>query len=332
MGLARAEERTREVRVFHASETIGIRINTEQVKLPDASIEIDNNTLTDHGSGPSGSDQRFGIRIDTDELPSIGVSGNRLKGFDKSVRIAGTADDDTLGVSLRRNRLTSASTASVFLSGSTPGDAVAIHGNLLEPQAAAGSAGYGVMYANATRTVNATCNKWGAPSGPSSPSGTTLADPETGVSADGAGSAVSESDTEGEANVHFHPWLGESPQLVCNLRAQIPAEKPTQTPRPTVDGGDGSGSGDGDGPGSGDGDGPGSGDGDGGGRNEDSDQNRPTASEGTPQAKGTPSETPSESPTDPPLATPEIVPGFGVGVGLVALVILVGVLAVRRRE
>lgn len=329
MGLARQRRGDR----FHiVSDTMGIRVHTKKTKLADARLVVNNNTLTDYGSITGNPDQSVGIRIDTDDIPRIAVEGNRIRSYGQSVRIASTADTDTLGVSIRRNRLRGASQASIFLAESTPGDAVGIHGNLLQPQASADSAGHGVMYANRTRTVNATCNKWGAPSGPSSHGGATLADPETGESADGAGSAVSASATEGEANVRFHPWLGESPQLVCNLRAEIPAEKPTQTPRPTVDGGDGPGSGDGDGPGSGDGDGPGNGDGDGGGRNEDGDQNRPTASEGTPEARGKTSETPSETPTEPPLATPEIVPGFGVGTGLVAFAILLGLLVVRRRE
>lgn len=89
--------------------------------------------------------------------------------------------------------------------------------------------------ANTTGVVDATCNKWGAASGPSSPhmlmnglmhdnmkTDDPLTDPETGAAADGTGSAVSEGPEAGVSNVHFDPWV--PPPSACTQSDDIPED------------------------------------------------------------------------------------------------------------
>lgn len=67
---------------------------------------------------------------------------------------------------------------------------------------------YGVDNRNASAVVNATNNRWGAQSGPSSNSSDSdapFADPSSGALADGGGAMVSEGSTPGVSNVRFDP-------------------------------------------------------------------------------------------------------------------------------
>lgn len=75
--------------------------------------------------------------------------------------------------------------------------------------------------------VDATDNWWGAPSGPSSPSGGNLTDPVTGAVANGTGQAVSENDsTAGVSNVRFDPWLRTEPTLGIGELGIVTAQLP----------------------------------------------------------------------------------------------------------
>lgn len=68
---------------------------------------------------------------------------------------------------------------------------------------------YGVLNQDNT-VLNAMHNYWGE-DGPSSSSPETLQDPVTCAQADGNGSTVSEGAIRGVSNVHFDPWLDQTP-------------------------------------------------------------------------------------------------------------------------
>lgn len=324
------------------AQMLGIRVKA--TGQPNGSIVIRNNKLR-AGTSPIGTQNfLFGITIKGKEVPSTLVADNRVQGYQQGVRVA-TKSNNSM-VSIRRNRLTGSKTASVFVTGPTPGEAAEIHQNLLNPL----RFGYGVKHsmgggggghmgvgggngsgggqtATHQQPVDATCNRWAAPSGPSSRRHTVV-DPMTGAPADGNGSIVSQGHMHGRSNVHFHPWIGESPRLSCakavvGTATPTPTPGPTRTPWPTAESGDGPGAGSGDnGTGPGDnGTGPGTG--------------TATAAgggEGTSTATARVAATSTPTGTPPPTATPEIVPGFGVGVWLVAFALLVAVLAARRRD
>lgn len=311
------------------SDSMGIWIGTKGVQLANAGIQIRNNTFRDEGSA-SWTNSQYGVLLTTGDTPSTAITANAILGYEQSLRVDTTADSNTVGVTVGLNRLSGASKASVFLSESTPGDSVAIHGNLLQPTDGPAEPGYGVFYANETRTVNATCNLWGATDGPSSPGNGTLTDPETGAAADGSGSAVSDSDAEGVANVRFDPWVKAPPFTGCAqgdgaIPTMTPTPEPTPTatetssPTPTPPPGTATGNGSGRGKGNGTGTG-----------GEGSSGNRGGEGKPVATAMAQTTQTPTSTVT-PPTATPEIVPGFTVTFGFVAIVILVVAVAVRRR-
>lgn len=199
--------------------------------------------------------------------------------------------------------------------------------------------------------VNATNNYWGC-GGPSSG----LQDPHTERMANGTGDAISAGDDPGISNVHFDPFFVRE-GLTCPSESDLGTPTPTPTPMPTGpttptqqppptstaatstptpggggEGGTGSG-GDGTG-GTGGGGDAGSGpatatDSGADGRSSDSDDSGGTSTP-TPSVSPTPTVTPTLTPTPTVSPTPVVEPGFGVGVWLVGIAILVGLLAGRR--
>jgi hypothetical protein len=87
-------------------------------------------------------------------------------------------------------------------------------GNVVHFCNIAGSSSFGVDASTLSgTTIDATDNYWGSASGPSGG----LADPVTGVVANGTGDRVS-------ANVHFDPWTGMSIGVVVEDPALVPGE------------------------------------------------------------------------------------------------------------
>lgn len=321
------------------AKMLGIRVTAADQS--NGSLMVRNNTLT-AGTSPIGSQTTLqGIAITGRKVPTTAITDNQVNGYQQSVHVGVRSNKST--ISIRRNRLTGANVASVFVSGPTPGDAVEIHQNLLNPlrfgygvksskeagggghMMGGGSGGSGNEHSTTDQQpVNATCNRWAAPSGPSSQR-MIVVDPVTNEPANGNGSAVSRGHMHHKSNVRFHPWLGESPRLSCQkvlvgTATPTPIPTPTRTPWPTI--------GSGDGPGSGSGDGPGTRSGDRQGANQGRDDGGGT---GTSTAMTRVPATASDTATPPPTATPEIVPGFGVGVWLLGFALLIALLIVRRR-
>lgn len=180
--------------------------------------------------------------------------------------------------------------------------------------------------------LNATNNYWacGGPSGG-------LEDPYTGRVANGSGDPISASDQPNVSNVHFDPFRVANPET-CPTSTPTPTPSPsptpsstptpsptpaatatgtatptpsptpttsatgTATPTPTqtpTNTGDGSGDGD----------------------------TGPSSSTATVTTTGTPSRTPTETVSP----TPVVQPGFGVASWIVGALVLVGLLALRRR-
>lgn len=321
--------------------TFGVRVSGGGSDSANSSLTIRNNTLTTGTDGLG-----MVVRNPGGEFPSTTVVNNDIQGY--NIGLSVQKRSNTTSVSIRLNRFVGAQAASIAIRGAPAAETVEIHQNLLNPL----RFGYGVKYRpgggwgghmtsggssdghmTGHQSVNATCNRWAAPSGPTSP-GFTLVDPITGESADGNGSAVSRSRMPGISNVHFHPWLGNSPGRTCDKTlvgtpTPTPIPTPTRTPWPTIGAGGGPGAGSGDG--SGDGWGNGTGFGDSGGTGQ-----RPGTAAGGGEANSTVTArlpaTSTQTATPPPTTTPEIVPGFGAGLWLIAFALVVGLLFGARRQ
>lgn len=195
--------------------------------------------------------------------------------------------------------------------------------------------------------VDATHNFWGC-GGPSSGGGTTtLKDPYTGRLANGSGDAISAGDEPGMANVHFDPFYVRE-DLTCPASESNPTPTPTptatSTPTPSQvpggrsgNGSDGTDSGsDSGGPGdgaTGRGNGNESGSGISTGPSESGSGSTATANPRPPTAQpaASPRATSTASPTPTLSPTPVVDPGFGVLTGVLASVLLGGLLILRRR-
>lgn len=239
----------------------------------------------------------------------------------------------------------------------SPGVAVEAHYNHIRNNGGLGIHNHNYIPTDGKWPVmNATLNYWGC----GGPSGG-LRDPVTDRIANGSGEALSAGDDPGYSNVHFDPFLERSS---CPSLSGTPTSTPTSTPTPTPtstptssptrqapggdDGGD-DGDGDGDGTGTADGgggtaDGPGGGSGDqdtggsGGDTTGDTSggESTPPPQPPTPTATvpptATESPTPTQSPTSTNTPTPRTEPGFGVVAWFLGTVVLVWLLARRRRH
>jgi hypothetical protein len=210
---------------FNRAHKHGIAIVSDQLlqrsdlgKTGEFRLVVRGNTLT----GPAGESTTEGVLVYTATNPPVDVEANTVQDHARGVQVVGPdfasqrdncptviALNDpgrVCPINVQDNRIEAASQAGVLINEETPVRHVGIHGNVFPA-----TSDYGVLHEDPQATVNATNNYWGAPSGPSSPGTSSLADPGTGAMADGAGSAVSASSEEGTSNVRFDPWLGQAP-------------------------------------------------------------------------------------------------------------------------
>ena len=169
---------------------------------------ITDNVISDNGGS--------GIEVGAENTEFRGntVSGNGEHGLDAyggELAIVGNAftHNQGAGVNLDDDRLDPPQSTlhRNHIEGNGAGVSVAV---ITEPEdldeEATPSAPYDGM-------VNATNNYWGDPQGPSSETGpdAPLEDPVTGTLACGPGDSVSEGNITGVSNVHFDPYLSDSP-------------------------------------------------------------------------------------------------------------------------
>lgn len=322
--------------------TVGMSVGVASNDSANSSLVIRNNTLikpSPKGGGIALKGRGLLPQPFSGVLPPTTVINNTIRGYKLGLNVNKRSNATT--VSIRRNRFIATKSASVKVTGSAAGESVEIHQNLLDPL----RFGYGVKYikgggggghmgggggsggddmTHGMQPVDARCNRWAAPSGPSSRR-ILVVDPMTGEPANGNGSIVSQGHMQGVSNVRFHPWLGNSPGRSCakelvGTATPTPIPTATRTPWPTPGGGAGPGPGPGQGPGPDQNAGPGPG---------QATVDRGGMGTQTATARVPVTNTPTTTP--PATATPEIVPGFGVSAWLVAGVLLVVVLAIRRR-
>lgn len=138
-------------------------------------------------------------------VSDVAISDNLVNGTERGMWFAPDffgVPTPSSGVDILGNDITGNPTAGLQVAdGRYTGD-LDVHQNSIDGN------GFGVNNTDADLVVDARDNWWGASDGPSGD----VADPVTGVLAEGLGDAVSEDpDDEGVSNVRFDPWLTSEP-------------------------------------------------------------------------------------------------------------------------
>lgn len=211
-------------------ENVTVTDNEWGIELGTASITVANSTVSNNSwagiqvadsaygtaydtrlVGNDLTDNRQGVRLLMTDASSVVVEGNTFRRNDDGLWVHSADELTVTGNAFHEN------TDGIHVSSTDrhwedecrdpPLAQMAVHGN-----AFVDNREYGI-YSEASATVNATRNYWGATDGPSSPDDpdAPFTDPETGTPADGSGDAVSEGPRDGVSNVHFDGALSEDP-------------------------------------------------------------------------------------------------------------------------